>query len=425
MKKLALFLAAFTATAFTTQPAYSAEGDVVLNKIVAVVNNGVVLASEVAAETQYLKLQARSSGQALPADEVFEERVISRLIDQEVQRQHANKLGISIDPGSVNRAIEQIAANNNMDTRQLRDSMQKEGFDFNRFRINVEQELLFSRLLQRDVQSRIKVSAQEIDDHIELSNSAENQRYQIQHILLAVSATANASEYDKALARAESILAKLRDGADFSRTAVANSDGARALEGGDLGWRSLQEIPDFLATALVTMNVGDVSEPLRSANGLHIVRLNNKRSGTQTEQQETLVRHIFLANNPESDPANEIINVRERIKSGESFAALAKELSQDPNSASKGGELPWFTDGQMPAELEQAAAALSKGALSQPFKTQYGWHVLEVLDTRTGAVNNDVLRRQAEQVIRQRKAEQETDRWIRQLRDESFIEMRT
>jgi len=425
MKKLNLTLAVFIVTLFNGTATLAAEGDVVLNKIVAVVNNGVVLSSEVEAETAFLKLQAKASGQALPDDEVFKQRVISRLIDQEVQRQHANKLGINVDPGSVNRTIEQIAANNNMDTKQFRDSMQKDGYDYNRFRINVEQELLFSRLLQRDVQSRIKVSAQEIDDHIDASNSEENQRYQIQHILLAVSATANADDFDKALARADSLLAQLRNGADFSKTAIANSDGARALEGGDLGWRSLQEIPDFLATALVKMSPGDISEPLRSANGLHIVRLNNKRSGTQTEQLETLVRHIFLANNPEKDPAAEIKLIRQRIIQGESFATLAKQLSEDPNSASKGGELPWFSPGQMPSELENAASALPKGGLSKPFKTQYGWHVLELLDTRTGTVNNDALRRQAEQVIKQKKTEQETERWIRQLRDESFIEMRS
>ena len=303
--------------------------------------------------------------------------------------------------------------------------MKNEGFDYSRFRINIEQELLFGRLLQRDVQSRIKVSAQEVDDFIDANNNEENQRYQIQHILLAVSQTVNASEYNKALARANSILVELREGADFSKTAVASSDGARALDGGDLGWRSLQEVPDFLAAALKDMSIGDISEPLQSANGLHIVRLNNKRSGAQTEQAETLVRHIYLSNNQENNPEAAIAAVRKRITQGESFAELAKELSEDPNSANKGGELPWFGPGQMPVEIEQTANSLPKGGLSKPFKTQYGWHVLEVLDKRIGTLNEDVQRQQAEQSIRQKKTEQETERWIRQLRDESFIEMRS
>lgn len=419
MKKLSILFALLFANA-----AMAAEGDVVLNKIIAIVNDGVVLASEVNAETAYLKLQAKGNGQALPSDEVFEKRVISRLIDQEVQRQHADKLGISVDPGSVNRAIEQIASNNNMDTSQLRQSMKTEGIDYNRFRINVEQELLFGRLLQRDVQSRIKVSGQEIDDFIEANNSIDNESYQIQHILLAVPPTANASEIDKTLERADAILVDLRQGADFSQTAIATSDGARALEGGDLGWRSLQEIPDFLAAALVDMEKGDISEPLRSANGLHIVRLKNIRSGAQSEQAETLVRHIYLANSQDGNPEAKMAAIRERLVKGESFSELAETFSEDPNSANNGGELPWFVTGQMPSEIEETASSLKKGELSQVFRTQFGWHVLELLDKRTTTIKEEVIRQQAESVIRRQKTEQETERWIRQLRDESFIEMR-
>ena len=419
MKKLSILFALLFANA-----AMAAEGDVVLNKIIAIVNDGVVLASEVNAETAYLKLQAKGNGQALPSDEVFEKRVISRLIDQEVQRQHADKLGISVDPGSVNRAIEQIASNNNMDTSQLRQSMKTEGIDYNRFRINVEQELLFGRLLQRDVQSRIKVSGQEIDDFIEANNSIDNESYQIQHILLAVPPTANASEIDKTLERADAILVDLRQGAYFSQTAIATSDGARALEGGDLGWRSLQEIPDFLAAALVDMEKGDISEPLRSANGLHIVRLKNIRSGAQSEQAETLVRHIYLANSQDGNPEAKIAAIRERLVKGESFSELAETFSEDPNSANNGGELPWFVTGQMPSEIEETASSLKKGELSQVFRTQFGWHVLELLDKRTTTIKEEVIRQQAESVIRRQKTEQETERWIRQLRDESFIEMR-
>ncbi len=420
MKKLAALIALL----FINQT-MAAEGDTVLNSIVAVVNDGVVLSSDVEAETNYLKRQAQSSGQTLPADDIFKNRVLERLIDQEVQRQHASKLGISVDPGSINRAIEQIAGNNNMDISQFRQSMKDQGFSYDRFRNNVEQELLLGRLIQRDVQPRIKVTAQEIDDFIDSNDDEENQRYLIQHILVAVPPTANANQYNEALDRAQNIVGKLRNGADFSQTAVASSDGARALEGGDLGWRSLQEVPDFLASTLRTMQIGAISDPQRSANGLHIVRLKNKRSGTQTQQAETLVRHIYLNSDSSSDTESKITAIARRIKAGESFTALAKELSEDPNSASRGGELPWFSAGQMPAEIEEMAASLQKGVVSEPFRTQFGWHVLEVLDRRTSALNEDKLRQQAEQAIRQKKSEQETLRWIRQLRDESFIEMRS
>ncbi len=418
-------LLTFLLASLIANVSYGDDSDIVLNKIVAIINNGVVLASEVEAETSFLKQQAASSGQSLPADSVFEKRVIERLIDQEVQRQHASKLGISVDASSVNRAIEQIAGNNNMDVQQFRQSLQQEGLDYDRFRINVEQELLFNRLLQRDVQSRIKVSAQEIDDFIDSSSGAENQRYRVQHILIAVSPTANASDFDRAAERADTLLRELKAGADFSQTAISSSDGARALEGGDLGWRRLQELPDFLATALKTMEPGQLSAPLRSANGIHIVRLNEKRNGAQIDRTETLVRHIFLAANADDNTQAKIEFIRQRIENGEAFDVVARETSEDPNSASKGGELPWFGPGQMPIELEQMADSLEKGALSEVFRTQFGWHVLEVIDRRSGTSSEDELRQQAEQVIRQKKTEQETERWIRQLRDESFIEVRS
>jgi peptidyl-prolyl cis-trans isomerase SurA len=397
--------------------------DIVLDEIIAVVNNGVVLASDVRAEVSFLKEQASANRQALPADDLLQERVVERLIDIEIQRQHARDLGVSIDAASVNRAIDEIARNNNMDSLQFRKTLQHQGFDYDHFRDNIEQELLTQQLIKRDVESRIKVSAQEIDDFVDAMQNdvAEQQRYRILHILVAVPPTAPQTELDAARARARTVLEQLRNGDDFAQVAAAASDGARALQGGDLGWRSLQEVPDFLATALRTMAVGDISDPLQSPNGLHIVKLDEKRSGDQSVQAETLVRHIFIAGDSAETSAT-LQGLRRRLVSGESFAVLAAEFSEDPNSAPDGGELPWFVAGQMPAELEQAAEKLQAGELSEPFRTRFGWHLLEVLERRTSDVSAEALRQRAELALRQRKIEQETEHWIRQLRDESFIE---
>ncbi len=398
--------------------------DVVLDTIVAVVNDGVVLSSELANEVTFLKLQAQANNQNLPDDAVFRERVLERMINQQIQRQHAAKLGIAVDASSVNRAIEQVAQGNNMDTAQFRQTLSSQGFDYDYYRQSIEHEILLNRLIQRDVQSRIRISKQEVDDYISASKkSGQQERYRVQHILIAVPPSAAQAEVDRALARANGVIGQLRSGQDFAQIAAANSDGARALEGGDLGWRVLQELPDFLSAALVTMQVGAISEPLRSPNGFHIVKLTDKSSDAQQSQSETLARHIFI----DGDSANgqqTLSEIRQRILAGEKFETLAAQFSQDPNSAPKGGELPWFTDGQMPQEIETVASGLAPGKLSAPFRTQFGWHLLEVLDRRTRDASSDTVRAEAEQALRARKIEQEKERWIRRLRDESFIEVR-
>lgn len=400
--------------------------DVVLDDIKAIVNDGVVLSSDLRSSLAFIKQQARSNGQSLPSDEALTKRVMQQLIDREIRRQHARNIGVAIDPSSVNRAVEQIARNNNMDTLQFRETLRSQGFNYDLFRDNIEQELLLQRLIERDVQARIRVSQLEIDDFVSsIENDAESQqRYRLQHILIAAAQGSDAETFEKAQARASDVLGQLKAGADFGSVAAAESDGARALTGGDLGWRTLQELPEFLTGPVTTLAVGDISDPIRSANGLHIVQLNEKQSGKQNEQAETLVRHIFLPGD-DSSIETQLNQLRQRIISGESFADVAKAVSEDPNSAPNGGELPWFTRGQMPPAMEQTADTLDKGQISEPFRTQFGWHLLQLLDRRTRTIDNAALRQQAEAALRQRKVEQETQRWQQQLRDESFIELRS
>ena len=399
--------------------------DVVLDDIKAIVNDGVVLSSDLRSSLAFVKQQARSNGQSLPSDDALTKRVMQQLIDREIRRQHARNIGVAIDPSSVNRAIEQIARNNNMDTLQFRETLRNQGFNFDLFRDNIEQELLLQRLIERDVQARIRVSQIEIDDFVSsIKNDTESQqRYLLQHILIAAAPGSDADTLEDARARANDVLSQLQAGADFASVATAESDGARALKGGDLGWRTLQELPEFLAGPVATLAVGEITEPIRSANGLHIVQLNDRQSGKQNEQAETLVRHIFIPGEDRSIQT-QLNQLRQRIIGGESFASIAREVSQDPNSAPNGGELPWFTQGQMPPVMEATADGLDKGQISEPFRTQFGWHLLELLDRRTRTIDDSALRQQAEAALRQRKVEQETQRWQQQLRDDSFIELR-
>lgn len=403
-----------------------AQDDVVLDRISAVVNEGVVLESEIERETAFIRDQAESNRQSLPDDEALRSRVLDLLIDQEIRRQHAQRLGIAIDASSVNRAIEQVARSNNMDTLRFRQTLQQQGFDYDQFRRNIEQELLLQRLIQRDVESRIRVSSQEIDDFVDnVSNDAAEQlRYRLQHILVAVPSSAPEAEFTIASQNAEAIVAQLEGGEDFSAVAAASSDGSRALQGGDLGWRTLQELPDYLVEAVRRLEVGKISPPTRSSNGLHIVKLNERQSGDLSQQKETLARHIFIAGN---DPAIEqrLRQALQQIRGGEAFSAVAEQISEDPNSAPNGGELPWFRSGDLPQEMERAADGLKPNVISEPFRTQFGWHLLEVLDRRTRTVDDAAQRQQAQATLSERKIEQETERWIRQLRDESFIDVRS
>lgn len=400
--------------------------DIELDRILAVVNEGVVLDSDLRAAIEFFKLQNTANPQSLPPENVIAERLLDQLIDREVLRQHAQNIGVSVDPGSINRALEQIASNNNMDTLRFRETLRQQGFDFDMFRANVEQELLLQRLIERDVQSRIRVSQQEIDDYVEAArnSSADTQRYRISHILVALPAGASSEQVAAANTRAQTILTTLRSGADFAQVAASESDGARALEGGDLGWRNLQELPEFLATAMRDLNVGDLAGPLRSDNGFHVVQLAELQSNDQTSRRETLARHIYMSGD-DTQVQRTLSEARAEILNGRPFGEVAAELSQDPNSANNDGELPWFSEGQMPPQMEQAARALSQNEISQPFRTQFGWHILQLLDRRERAVQEQALREQASNELRQSKLEQETQRWARQLRDESFVDVRS
>jgi len=269
------------------------------------------------------------------------------------------------------------------------------------------------------------VKVQEIDDYLDAAanDEAEQRRNRISHILVAVTNTANAEENNAARTRAQSIVTKLRAGDDFAQVAANQSDGPRALQGGDLGWRTLRDLPAFLANALRTMEVGDISDVLVSENGFHVVKLVDQQKSDSDVQVESLVRHIFLNANKDN-AQQQLFDIKQQLDAGTPFGELAREFSDDPNSASNGGELPWFTPGQLPETLESVASQLPIGEVSQPFQTSFGWHILEVIERRNRKVSNQAQRQTAERALRQRKVDVETIRWMQRLRDETYIEVR-
>ena len=408
--------------------AASENRDVVLDAIIAVVNNGIILSSELKADKDFLIATARGNRQSLPSEDVLDERVLERLILREVQRQRAQELGIDVDPSSVNDAVEQVASNNGMNTFEFRQTIEEQGLNYNQFRDNLKHELLLDRLIQRDVARTINVSEQEINDYLNntTSPSSDNNTYQLRHILIAEPSTSSSAKISTARNNARALVERLRGGEDFATLAVAESDGKRALQGGDLGSVKLANLPRFLIGPVSQMRTGDISDPIQSPDGFHIVTVTGITAGEEPVVTETRARHIFIEVPAESQSAtvrDTLADIRQQIVGGASFDELAAEFSEDPNSSANGGELPWFTPGQLPEAMEATANALEPGELSDLFRTEFGWHLLEVLERRQSTASDRAARREAELSLRQNKLEQEADRWSRRLRSEAFVEI--
>lgn len=401
--------------------------DVVLDEITAIVNEGVVLRSEVNAETEFLIQQARTAGQQLPTGEILQERVLERLISQEIQRQRAEQLGIEIDQASVNDAIDRVASGNNLKSFEFRAALQQQGIDYNHYRRSIEHELLLNRLIQREVEQSVNVSDQEIDDYIAGNSTASNENhvYRLRHILIAVPQSDSAANKQAAKERINLLKQQLTNGADFASVAAAESNGRRALQGGDLGWRKLNELPSFLHESVRSTPVGSISEPVQSPDGFHIIKVEDKQSSTPEVVTEARIRHIFIANRDDGSAQQELVKLRARVVAGESFSTLAKDFSEDPSSASSGGELPWAIPGDLPPAMQERADSLPVNTLSPPFQTRFGWHIMEVLERREARASDSKMRREAELNVRQRKIEEETERWSRRLREEAFVEIKS
>lgn len=427
MKQL-LLLGALIFSSVTAAQTTTSSGDVLIDEIVAIVNNGVILGSEVIAETQFLTKQASLSGQNLPVNAQLRERVLERLINQQIQRQRAKELGIEVDQPSISEAIDTIASNNNLNAFDFRNALEQQGFNYNYYRESIKHELLMSRLIQRDVEQNINISDQEITDFLSSTSNptSENRAYNLQHILIA-EASSSSSKIGIAREKANALVSKLRAGADFAETAAKESAGRMALSGGDLGWRKLKELPQFLHDAVEAAKEGEISNPVQSPDGFHIVRINDVRLDKEESTIETRIRHIFISDNSETykNKGEEIlIDISRQIKNGESFETLAGDFSEDPNSSANGGELPWFVAGDLPPEMESTALNLEKGIVSTPFKTRFGWHILEVLDRRETGINDEKQRRNAELSLRRQKVEQESTRWSRRLRGDAYVEIK-
>ena len=400
---------------------------VLLDRVVAVVNEGLVTESELNEQVPIYAARLREQKVSLP-EAALRSQVLDRLVLQEIQLQRAGRLGIKVSDEQLNSQMAELAKKNNLSLQELPRAMAASGIEYASYRDNTRKEMILSQLFNHDVRQRISVTPRELEQFIDkIRHSADpDSEYNTSHILLALPADATQAKVDEITRRAEDIINRART-EDFASLAAANSNSADALEGGQLGWRKGPELPTIFQGVVESLKPGEVSKPLVDANGIHLVRLNEKRSNQGDPiQDQTHSRHILMKPNELQDDATvrlKLSGLRDRILKGEDFAVIAASVSEDPGSAVKGGDLDWMGSGAFVPEFEAMLATLKENEISQPFQSQFGWHIVQLLGRRKFDTTEESLRNRAYQQLVQSREDSETDLWVRKLRDEAFVDI--
>jgi peptidyl-prolyl cis-trans isomerase SurA len=400
---------------------------VLLDRVAAVVNEGVVLQSELDEQVGLITSRLQKQQTQLPPANVLRQQILERLVIQEVQLQRAEHAGIKVPDEVLNDSLKDVAKRNNMTLDELPRALESQGINYAAYRDSIRKEMTIQMLRQRDVLARIIVTPREIDQYLEKEQgSGENREYDVSHILLSLPEAASPGQLEEVQARAADIVQRARDGEDFAQLAVSYSNSQTALEGGALGWRKGAQLPTFIAELVAGMQAGQVSDPVRTPSGFHIIRLNDLRGAQeQVMVNQVHVRHILMHTNElqDDETVRQKLNaLRERVLKGEDFAGLAATTSEDTASAAEGGDLGWTGPGTFVPEFERAISALQENEISEPFQSQYGWHIAQLLGRRVHDNTDEVRRQHAFNTLRESKADEETELWLRRLRDEAFIE---
>jgi peptidyl-prolyl cis-trans isomerase SurA len=412
-----------------TPLAGAAQRITLVDRVVAVVNKEVITASELDDAVAMAERELGRRGTPLPDRSVLERQMLERLVLTKAQLQLARSNGLRIDALQLDRAVERIADSNKMTLADFRRALERDGVAFDGWREEVREQMLLTRLRQREVDDKVQVSDSELDVFLEqMKNRPESVEYNLAHILVRVPDQASPERIEAARSRAEKALGEARGGADFATLAASYSDAPDALQGGALGWRAEGRLPELFASALAKLQPGQVTPVLRSPAGFHILKLVDRRDAgiDAAPVRQTRLRHILIRTNEavsDADARRRITQLRERIVNGADFAEIARTNSDDA-SAARGGELDWVYPGDTVPEFERAYEALKVGEVSEPVRTPFGYHLIQVLERRTGEASPERRRAQARELLRERKADEAYQEWLRQLRDQTYVELK-
>lgn len=402
--------------------------------ILAVVNNEVITRQELVERLRIVERRMRNQGIALPPQAEFQRQMLERMIVDRAQLQLAKEYGIRVDDAMLDRAISRIAEQNKLSLTQFREQLERDGTPFARFREEIREEIVMQRLREREVDNKIQITESEVDNYLaaEQGNAAQ-QEFNLMHILVRVPENASPEQIAERRKRAEGVLQQLQSGGDFAKLAATYSDATDALSGGDLGWRTTERLPQLFVDTIANLNQGDISPLVKSPNGFHIIKVAGKRSQSvmkapaNASVQQTRARHILIKTNQIVTPADakrKLTELKQRLENNAAkFEDLAKLFSNDL-SASRGGDLGWIYPGDTVPEFERAMDALQPGQVSEPIESPFGYHLIQVLERKKDDVSQERQRLIARQAIRERKLEEATQDWLRQLRDRAYVEYR-
>ncbi len=428
------FKCLFAIVALSAAPAVAAEelseNGEFLDGVAAIVNEGIVLKSQLRDQLAMILRQADTEQIQLPPANVLQDQVLERLILGEVQLQRAARIGLHVSDQMLNQAIERVAQQNDVRLEDMPALLAKDGINYADFRRDLRDEITLEQLRRIDVGQRINVSPREIEQCIAdlEDNVVVNSDYSLSHILVSLPEAASAEHIEEVRAKLDDIYQQIMDGADFRAMAIRYSEGSTALEGGALGWMPGEQVPTLFIDVIATLEAGEISKPFRSASSFHLVKVNELRSALQrSEINQVKARHILVTPNEIIDDATaqqRLDDALTRIKDGEDFAEFAKLLSDDPGSAVVGGDLGWAEAGSFVPEFEAMLNSMAIGDISEPFRSPFGWHIIEVLDRRVYDNTEDEKQRRCDLRIRNDKMEEETQLWMRRLRDEAYVDKR-
>jgi peptidyl-prolyl cis-trans isomerase SurA len=398
------------------------------DRIVAIVEEDVILESELQHEVNTIVQRLQSTKAQLPPEQILRKQLLEKIIIDKLQKQLAERAGISVSEETLNNSAAEIAERNKLTVDQFRAELEKQGMSYKNFLDTIRDEIVINQLRGREIGGRIKVSDQEVDHALETQSNVgdESIQYHLGHILIAVKEGASSDTWQAAQRQADKIVVQLRGGGDFTQIAMAQSNDSNALKGGDLGWRTLSTLPTLFADSVTHMKQGDISASLRSPSGFHIIKMLDIKGLNDHIVIKTKVRHILLKNNELLDDAEakkRLFGLKARLLNGEDFASLARTHSDDKSSALKGGSLDWVNSGDLVKPFEDAMAHLKINQISDPIQTQFGWHLIQVLGRENQDNSADYRKNRVRDALRKRKIDEETELWLRRLRDEAYVEI--